>query len=90
MKLTLNLTLIFLVSLFFSVEARRYKAHDRIGLVANTVGPFNNPTETYSVSPYIFFAAILLILLDHILTVYNIYSIFIYIIYFYFISKSIY
>ena len=35
--------------LFGIIEAERYKAHDRIGLVANTVGPFNNPTETYPV-----------------------------------------
>jgi len=27
--------------------AKRYLAHDRIALIANTVGPFNNPTETY-------------------------------------------
>jgi hypothetical protein len=30
-----------------SVEARRYAAHDPVAIVANTVGPFNNPTETY-------------------------------------------
>lgn len=30
-----------------SVESRRYRAHDHVGIVANTVGPFNNPTETY-------------------------------------------
>ena len=28
-------------------EGKRYRAHDRVSLVANTVGPFNNPTETY-------------------------------------------
>lgn len=32
------------------VNGRRYKAHDHVGIVANTVGPFNNPTETYPVS----------------------------------------
>lgn len=29
---------------------KHYKAHDHVGIVANTVGPFNNPTETYPVS----------------------------------------
>eukprot|EP01038_Epipyxis_sp_PR26KG_P008129 gene8129-11007_t len=29
------------------VHCRRYSTHDRVGIVANTVGPFNNPTETY-------------------------------------------
>lgn len=29
------------------VAARRYAAHDPVQIVANTVGPFNNPTETY-------------------------------------------
>mmetsp|Transcript_13717 Transcript_13717/g.13781 ORF Transcript_13717/g.13781 Transcript_13717/m.13781 type:complete len:594 (+) Transcript_13717:176-1957(+) len=28
-------------------NGKRFHAHDRIGVVANTVGPFNNPTETY-------------------------------------------
>ena len=32
------------------VAARRYAAHDPVQIVANTVGPFNNPTETYPVS----------------------------------------
>jgi hypothetical protein len=40
------LPLVFLIW-FSIIEARRYKAHDHIALVANTVGPFNNPTETY-------------------------------------------
>ena len=31
------------------VEGKRYRAHDHVGIVANTVGPFNNPTETYPV-----------------------------------------
>ena len=30
-------------------EGRRYHAHDKVAIVANTVGPFNNPTETYPV-----------------------------------------
>lgn len=29
------------------VQSKRYRAHDHVGIVANTVGPFNNPTETY-------------------------------------------
>jgi hypothetical protein len=29
------------------VAAKRYATHDRMPIVANTVGPFNNPTETY-------------------------------------------
>ena len=32
------------------VEARHFRAHDSVGIVANTIGPFNNPTETYPVS----------------------------------------
>ena len=27
----------------------KYSAHDKVSLAANTVGPFNNPTETYPV-----------------------------------------
>ena len=51
----LRLVVVFLVSifcglLFESGNAKRWHPHDRIGLVANTVGPFNNPTETYPVS----------------------------------------
>lgn len=30
-------------------EGHHYHAHDRVSLVANTVGPYNNPTETYPV-----------------------------------------
>jgi hypothetical protein len=38
-------------NLFFSCNGRsfRYHAHDKVSLAANTVGPFNNPTETYPV-----------------------------------------
>jgi hypothetical protein len=43
------LLVVIMVLLFVRVESSRYRAHDRIGLVANTVGPFNNPTETYPV-----------------------------------------
>jgi hypothetical protein len=32
-----------------AVGARRYKVHDHVDVAANTVGPFNNPTETYPV-----------------------------------------
>lgn len=35
---------------FSAVEARRFRAHDSVGIVANTIGPFNNPTETYPVN----------------------------------------
>eukprot|EP01035_Chromulina_nebulosa_P038600 gene38600-52145_t len=35
-----------IIGIQFSL-ARRYRAHDHVGIVANTVGPFNNPTETY-------------------------------------------
>ena len=33
--------------LVVGVMGKRYRAHDRVQLAANTVGPFNNPTETY-------------------------------------------
>lgn len=35
---------------FAAIDARRFRAHDSVGIVANTIGPFNNPTETYPVS----------------------------------------
>ena len=34
-------------ALLVFASSKRYRAHDRVALVANTVGPFNNPTETY-------------------------------------------
>lgn len=37
------------VAVFGVVSGRGYENHERINLVANTVGPFNNPTETYPV-----------------------------------------
>ena len=49
------LVALFCSVLLGSVESRsyRYHAHDKVSLAANTVGPFNNPTETYPVSnPY--------------------------------------
>ncbi len=40
-----------IVTLLFTtltiVQCRRYQTHDRIDVIGNTVGPFNNPTETY-------------------------------------------
>jgi hypothetical protein len=36
-------------------EGHHYHAHDRVSLVANTVGPYNNPTETYPVYHFIKF-----------------------------------
>ena len=36
-------------SLLSVLSAKRYQAHDKVLAVANTVGPFNNPTETYPV-----------------------------------------
>lgn len=41
---------VFVFSLLsINSEAKRYAAHDRVAAIANTVGPFNNPTETYPV-----------------------------------------
>ena len=50
MKFVVTLLTVILVWCISTVESRRYKLHDHIALVANTVGPFNNPTETYPVS----------------------------------------
>jgi transmembrane 9 superfamily protein 1 len=41
------ITIVLAAISFFTVESRRYHAHDHVGIIANTVGPFNNPTETY-------------------------------------------
>jgi hypothetical protein len=46
MLAVLGLVCIILVA---TASAKRYHAHDHVGIVANTVGPFNNPTETYPV-----------------------------------------
>jgi heme/copper-type cytochrome/quinol oxidase subunit 4 len=35
---------------FDLVVSTRFSNHERVPIVANTVGPFNNPTETYPVS----------------------------------------
>ena len=32
------------------VQGRHFRAHDSVPIIANTIGPFNNPTETYPVS----------------------------------------
>lgn len=45
-SLAATIALIFICSLHL-VDGKRYRAHDHVGIVANTVGPFNNPTETY-------------------------------------------
>ena len=51
-----NSNLLLKFALFGSVllntvdcRSYKYKAHDKVSLAANTVGPFNNPTETYPV-----------------------------------------
>jgi hypothetical protein len=45
------LSLLAFVGLSYNlVSGRAYGNHEQISLVANTVGPFNNPTETYPVS----------------------------------------
>ena len=33
--------------LFVAAELHHYHSHDKVSIVANTVGPYNNPTETY-------------------------------------------
>jgi hypothetical protein len=47
-------SLILLAATLLVVEATHYRAHDAVHIIANTIGPFNNPTETYPVS-YFFF-----------------------------------
>ena len=39
----------FLILVIVPISSRRFNEHDRIAVVANTVGPYNNPTETYPV-----------------------------------------
>lgn len=46
------LLLTVLLIVHFTAASKRYNAHDKVSIVANTVGPFNNPTETYPVSIY--------------------------------------
>lgn len=38
-----------------NVESKHYRAHDALPLIANTIGPFNNPTETYPVSLFLYY-----------------------------------
>lgn len=46
----MTMQLLFVLSCIVAIAfGRRFKAHDHVGIVANTVGPFNNPTETYPV-----------------------------------------
>ena len=54
MKFLVILTLVILNGLAALVNANnnKFHTHDRVAVVANTVGPFNNPTETYHVSKY--------------------------------------
>ena len=40
---------VLLNALVVNGEGHHYHAHDRVAVVANTVGPYNNPTETYPV-----------------------------------------
>lgn len=57
--------LLLLISLLQSLHiilcargrGNHYQAHDHVGIVANTVGPFNNPTETYPVRTKLEFIA---------------------------------
>jgi hypothetical protein len=45
-----SILVVVLLSFFCGcVASKRYHAHDKTSVVANTVGPFNNPTETYPV-----------------------------------------
>ena len=48
------LYLLFLSSqIYLTFAQKRFKAHDRVAVIANTVGPFTNPTETYPVSLFL-------------------------------------
>lgn len=40
--------LVFFCMLGYVSSIHQYHAHDRVAVVANTVGPYNNPTETYA------------------------------------------
>ena len=41
--------LALLVSLFSVAYAYEYYSHEKVPILVNTVGPFNNPAETYKV-----------------------------------------
>lgn len=43
----LTIVSVLLASCLAFAAGKRFHAHDHVGIVANTVGPFNNPTETY-------------------------------------------
>jgi hypothetical protein len=43
------LLLNFLLLSYADGKPKHYIAHEHVGVTANTVGPFNNPTETYPV-----------------------------------------
>ena len=45
----LTIVSVLLASCLAFAAGKRFHAHDHVGIVANTVGPFNNPTETYPV-----------------------------------------
>ena len=44
-----NLILLLAALTVQTISGKRFQAHDKVDLVANTVGPYNNPTETYPV-----------------------------------------
>lgn len=48
--MSMNYFLLLAALAFQCIAANRFHAHDKVDLVANTVGPYNNPTETYPVS----------------------------------------
>jgi hypothetical protein len=52
--------IIFFALCISYVLATHYRAHDHVGIVANTVGPFNNPTETYPVRLMVILSSYLL------------------------------
>lgn len=50
---TIFKSFVFCCVVLLGVDGRRFRAHDHVGIVANTVGPFNNPTETYPVELFL-------------------------------------
>jgi len=38
-----------LATLLVGVVANEYQTHSKVPVVVNTIGPFNNPAETYKV-----------------------------------------
>ena len=49
----LNCFSFLLLTVVVDCHSYRYANHQRVDILVNTVGPFNNPTETYPVS-YLF------------------------------------